>query len=102
MLVIFIVLFWSKQHTRTMWVQMWSPSLVPTPSDYGNHIDVIGNVFPPLPVGDGAGGTAFTPPVGLEEWLAEPAVRQADRGASDVSDPPVFVGFGSMVIKVGP
>ena len=32
---------------RVPFAKMWSPSLVPRPDDYGYHIDVVGNVFPP-------------------------------------------------------
>jgi hypothetical protein len=67
--------------------KMWSASLIPTPNDYGNHIDIIGNVFAPL-----ADTMSYKPPPGLLEWLL--------KKKKGLPDPPIFVGFGSMVIKV--
>ena len=40
---------------RVPFAKMWSESLVPTPRDYGKHIDVIGNIFPPIPPETGPG-----------------------------------------------
>jgi hypothetical protein len=60
---------------------------VSKPEDYGSHVDVIGNVFPPLMDNEKDLGN-FRPPEGLLDWLAESTTL------------PIFVGFGSMVIKV--
>ena len=73
---------------------MWSPSLVPPPADYGEHVDVVGNVFPPLPAQGAAAEGGYQPPAALAAWLG---ARRPGSGA--VPDPVVFVGFGSMVIR---
>lgn len=66
---------------------LWSPALVPKPADWGDHVEVVGTLWPPP--SDPAGGDdsqfdarPFAPVLG---WLAAGA-------------PPIFVGFGSMVI----
>lgn len=80
---------------------LWSPSFVPKPSDWGEHVEVVGNFPPPpsapQPAGppgaaappEGAEGAAFDPArhAGLRAWLGR------SRGAV------VFVGFGSMVVE---
>lgn len=76
---------------RVPFAKMWSAALVPRPPDWGEHIDVIGNVFPPLPPPDSSVG-GYVAPRELLEWLAETS-------EDGTSDPPVFIGFGSMVIK---
>jgi hypothetical protein len=76
---------------RVPFAKMWSPSFVPRPPDWGEHIDIIGNIFPPLPPPDGSVG-GYVAPSELLEWLAE----TTEDGAPD---PPVFIGFGSMIIK---
>ncbi|CAM9118290.1 unnamed protein product [Chrysoparadoxa australica] len=60
---------------------MWSPSLCPKPTDWGENISVAGNFFaePESQLKD------YKPPADLEKWL-------------NSGDPPIFVGFGSMVI----
>ncbi|KAJ5737241.1 uncharacterized protein N7483_002366 [Penicillium malachiteum] len=55
----------------------WSPSLIPKPFDWSSNIDVCGFFFRSLP--------NYTPPPDLESFL---------RGGS----PPVYIGFGSIVI----
>lgn len=87
---------------------MWSPSFVPKPKDWPSHVDVVGTFFDALPKAiaappmvttapTGAAGGAskitspfldvdYTPPADLMRFLA-------------AGDTPVFVGFGSMVIK---
>lgn len=72
-----------------VWGQMWSPSFIPTPKDYGDHIDVIGNVFPPID----EKALSWVPPPDLLHWLFQ---KKAD-GSNDA---PIFIGFGSMIIKV--
>lgn len=57
---------------------LWSPSLVPKPSDWGDEIDISGFVFLDL-------ASSFTPPDALTEFL-------------DKGEPPVYIGFGSIVV----
>jgi hypothetical protein len=73
---------------RVPFAKMWSEALVPRPPDWAEHIDVIGNVFPPLPPLCGG----YVAPRELLEWLAQTM-------EDGTLDPPVFIGFGSMVIK---
>ncbi|KAJ5098378.1 hypothetical protein N7532_005379 [Penicillium argentinense] len=56
----------------------WSPSLMPKPSDWSSNIDVCGFFFRSLP--------EYTPPSDLDTFLR--------RGS-----PPVYIGFGSIVIE---
>eukprot|EP00471_Norrisiella_sphaerica_P005175 CAMPEP_0184489806 /NCGR_PEP_ID=MMETSP0113_2-20130426/16406_1 /TAXON_ID=91329 /ORGANISM="Norrisiella sphaerica, Strain BC52" /LENGTH=901 /DNA_ID=CAMNT_0026873429 /DNA_START=319 /DNA_END=3024 /DNA_ORIENTATION=- len=60
---------------------IWSPSLIPKPVDWGEHIDVVG--FSELP------GSGFTkpPPKDINDWIHK-----------DLSKPPIFIGFGSCVL----
>ncbi|KAG5175617.1 hypothetical protein JKP88DRAFT_269227 [Tribonema minus] len=62
-------------------VKMWSPNLVPKPKDWGPHIDVTGAFFTP----PSKKAAAWEPPQDLVDFLA-------------AGEPPIFVGFGSMVI----
>ncbi|KAL4934238.1 uncharacterized protein BDV17DRAFT_248733 [Aspergillus undulatus] len=55
----------------------WSPSMMPKPQDWGPHIDVCGFFFRSLP--------EYTPPPDLDAFLR-------------AGDPPVYIGFGSIVI----
>lgn len=57
---------------------MWSPGLVPKPRDYGSNIDIVGFVFLEL-------GSSFDPPEDLQKFL-------------DAGEPPVYIGFGSIVV----
>lgn len=57
---------------------LWSSSLVPTPEDWGNEISVSGFVFLDL-------ASAFIPPQRLQDFL-------------DAGEPPIYIGFGSIVI----
>lgn len=59
---------------------MWSPALIPKPSDWGSTIDVVGFSFLP-----GSGSGNWKPPADLLAFLA-------------AGPPPIFVGFGSCVI----
>lgn len=63
---------------KVPYTYMWSPSLIPKPKDWGPEIDVTGFVFLDL-------ASSYTPPDDLKAFL--------DRG-----DPPVYIGFGSIVV----
>jgi UDP:flavonoid glycosyltransferase YjiC (YdhE family) len=54
----------------------WSPSLVPKPNDWGEHIDVCGFFFLDL-------ATNYQPPEDLVKFL-------------QAGDPPIYIGFGSI------
>ncbi|KAG9091707.1 hypothetical protein FRC06_000445 [Ceratobasidium sp. 370] len=60
------------------WTYCLSPALVPKPSDWMSHIDVVGFYFLDLAKG-------YTPPKGLQEFL-------------DAGEPPIYIGFGSIVL----
>eukprot|EP00899_Mesostigma_viride_P020931 jgi/Mesvir1/2883/Mv13959-RA.2 len=64
---------------RVPFAYCWSPTLVPRPSDWGSHIDVLGFFFLDL-------ASSYTPPQDLKDFLA-------------AGPPPVYVGFGSLVVK---
>ncbi|CAN8096391.1 unnamed protein product [Discula destructiva] len=57
---------------------LWSPSLVPKPTDWSDDIDICGFVFLDL-------ASSFTPPDPLAEFL-------------DAGEMPVYIGFGSIVV----
>ena len=57
---------------------MWSPSLVPKPSDWGPEIDISGFVFLEM-------AKTFKPPQDLEDFL-------------NAGEPPIYIGFGSIVV----
>ncbi|PWW75741.1 Glycosyltransferase Family 1 protein, partial [Tuber magnatum] len=57
---------------------MWSPSLIPKPYDWGDHIDITGFVFLDL-------ASSFSPPQELANFL-------------DAGPPPLYIGFGSIVV----
>lgn len=57
---------------------LWSPGLVPKPADWGPEIDVAGFVFLDL-------ASSFKPPEALSKFL-------------DAGEPPVYIGFGSIVV----
>ena len=57
---------------------LWSPSLIPKPADWGSEINVAGFVFLDL-------ASSFKPPDELAKFL-------------DAGDPPVYIGFGSIVV----
>ncbi|GAB7351714.1 hypothetical protein MBLNU459_g2302t2 [Dothideomycetes sp. NU459] len=56
----------------------WSPSLIPKPKDWGNHISISGFYFLSL-------ATDYTPDPDLKAFL-------------DAGPPPVYIGFGSIVL----
>lgn len=60
---------------------MWSPSLIPKPKDWGAHIDVVGFNFL-----QGSGMSSWDPSPELKSFLDHP-------------QKPVFIGFGSCVVK---
>jgi hypothetical protein len=57
---------------------LWSPGLVPKPEDWGPEIDIAGFVFLDL-------ASTFEPPDNLVKFL-------------EAGDPPVYIGFGSIVV----
>lgn len=57
---------------------MWSPGLIPKPSDWGPEIDIAGFVFLDL-------ASSFKPPDALSQFL-------------EAGEPPVYIGFGSIVV----
>lgn len=63
---------------RIPWTYCMSPALVPKPSDWTNHIDVVGFYFLDL-------ASEYQPPENIKKFLAE-------------GEPPVYIGFGSIVI----
>ncbi|KAJ3086422.1 hypothetical protein HK102_013167, partial [Quaeritorhiza haematococci] len=58
----------------------WSPNLIPKPSDWGSHIDIVGFFFIDL-----AKQSNYSPPEDLKAFLA-------------AGPPPVYIGFGSIVV----
>jgi UDP:flavonoid glycosyltransferase YjiC (YdhE family) len=56
----------------------WSPALIPKPKDWGSHISISGFYFLNL-------ATNYTPAPGLQTFL-------------DAGPPPVYIGFGSIVL----
>ncbi|KAL8662643.1 MAG: hypothetical protein Q9168_008223, partial [Polycauliona sp. 1 TL-2023] len=63
---------------KVPYTYMWSPGLIPKPSDWGPEIDVAGFVFLDL-------ASSFKPPAALTDFL-------------DAGEPPVYIGFGSIVV----
>ncbi|KAI9806727.1 MAG: hypothetical protein M1825_006184 [Sarcosagium campestre] len=57
---------------------LWSPGLVPKPSDWGPEIDIAGFVFLDL-------ASTYKPPESLSKFLSE-------------GPPPIYIGFGSIVV----
>lgn len=56
----------------------WSPALIPRPGDWAPHISISGFFFLSL-------ASNYTPPPDLQEFL-------------DAGPPPVYIGFGSIVV----
>lgn len=56
----------------------WSPSLIPKPEDWGEHISIAGFYFLPH-------SSTYQPPADLQRFL-------------DAGPPPVYIGFGSIVV----
>ncbi|KIW66975.1 hypothetical protein PV04_06255 [Phialophora macrospora] len=63
---------------RVPWTYCWSPALIPKPADWGEYIDISGFFFLNL-------STNYTPPQDLVDFLA-------------AGPPPVYIGFGSIVV----
>ncbi|KAM7205099.1 sterol 3-beta-glucosyltransferase [Rhypophila sp. PSN 637] len=58
---------------------LWSPGLVPKPEDWGSEVDIAGFTFLDL-------ASTFKPPDDLARFM------------EDSDDPPVYIGFGSIVV----
>ncbi|MEW5302093.1 MAG: hypothetical protein WDW36_004903 [Sanguina aurantia] len=67
-------------HSKVPITYIWSPHLVPRPSDWGPHCEVVGFVNVELQK-----LMAYTPPRELSDFLA-------------AGPPPVYIGFGSLVV----
>ncbi|MCJ1391251.1 hypothetical protein MMC18_004114 [Xylographa bjoerkii] len=63
---------------KVPYTYLWSPALVPKPSDWGPEIDITGFVFLDL-------ASSFKPPETLTKFL-------------EGGEPPVYIGFGSIVV----
>ncbi|KAI4170317.1 MAG: hypothetical protein LQ343_005070 [Gyalolechia ehrenbergii] len=63
---------------KVPYTYMWSPGLIPKPSDWGPEIDIAGFVFLDL-------ASSFKPPDALTKFL-------------EAGEPPVYIGFGSIVV----
>ncbi|KEQ68506.1 UDP-Glycosyltransferase/glycogen phosphorylase, partial [Aureobasidium namibiae CBS 147.97] len=63
---------------RVPYTYCWSPALIPKPKDWGNQISIAGFYFLSL-------ASNFTPPPDLKAFL-------------DAGPPPVYIGFGSIVL----
>ncbi|KAF9009573.1 hypothetical protein BDQ17DRAFT_1071182 [Cyathus striatus] len=63
---------------KVPWTYCMSPSLVPKPDDWKNHIDVVGFYFLDL-------ASRYQPPEDLAKFL-------------EAGDAPVYIGFGSVVV----
>ncbi|KAF5022977.1 hypothetical protein F66182_4975 [Fusarium sp. NRRL 66182] len=63
---------------KISWTYCWSPALIPKPNDWGRHIDIAGFYFLNL-------ASSFTPDPELEAFLRD-------------GPPPVYIGFGSIVV----
>ncbi|KAI3615744.1 glycosyltransferase family 1 protein [Moniliophthora roreri] len=64
---------------KVPWTYCMSPALIPKPNDWKNHIDVVGFYFLDL-------ATSYTPADDLQAFL-------------DAGEPPIYVGFGSVVVE---
>jgi hypothetical protein len=64
---------------RIPWTYCWSPELLPKPLDWRGHIDISGFYFLD-------GDNSYNPPAELTEFL-------------QAGEAPVYIGFGSVVIK---
>mmetsp|Transcript_15767 Transcript_15767/g.24524 ORF Transcript_15767/g.24524 Transcript_15767/m.24524 type:complete len:798 (-) Transcript_15767:111-2504(-) len=70
-------------NSRIPFSAMWSPSFVPKPEDWPDHCRVVGTFFAPQGAQKELDTTPFADVI---DWLA-------------AGTPPVFMGFGSMVIE---
>lgn len=63
---------------KVPYTYLWSPGLIPKPSDWGPEIDIAGFVFLDL-------ASSYKPPKELKKFLSS-------------GKPPVYIGFGSIVV----
>lgn len=63
---------------RIPWTYCWSPGLLPKPSDWRSHIEISGFYFLDS-------DNSYVPPKELQDFL-------------NAGEPPVYMGFGSVVI----
>ncbi|PTD12338.1 Sterol 3-beta-glucosyltransferase UGT80B1 [Fusarium culmorum] len=63
---------------KISWTYCWSPALIPKPNDWGRHIDISGFYFLNL-------ASSYTPDPELAAFLRD-------------GPPPVYIGFGSIVV----
>ncbi|KAI6756638.1 hypothetical protein HG530_011236 [Fusarium avenaceum] len=63
---------------KISWTYCWSPALIPKPNDWGRHIDIAGFYFLNL-------ASSYTPDPELAAFLRD-------------GPPPVYIGFGSIVV----
>ena len=63
---------------KVPYTYIWSPGLIPKPSDWGPEIDIAGFVFLDL-------ASSFQPPESLSKFLED-------------GEPPIYIGFGSIVV----
>ncbi|KAF4336370.1 sterol 3-beta-glucosyltransferase [Fusarium beomiforme] len=63
---------------KISWTYCWSPALIPKPNDWGRHIDIAGFFFLNL-------ASSYNPDSDLEAFLRN-------------GPPPVYIGFGSIVV----
>ncbi|KAK5992898.1 Sterol 3-beta-glucosyltransferase UGT80B1 [Cladobotryum mycophilum] len=76
-----LALIWAPgllQRLKISYTYCWSPALIPKPNDWGPHIDVAGFYFLNL-------ASSYTPDPALASFLA-------------AGPPPVYIGFGSIVV----
>ncbi|KAG8896572.1 hypothetical protein FRB99_008829 [Tulasnella sp. 403] len=64
------------------WTYCFSPSLIPKPKDWMNHIDIVGFYFLEA-------GKTYTPGADLLDFLNQ-------------GDPPIYIGFGSVMVEDAP
>ncbi|KAI5458067.1 hypothetical protein BGZ63DRAFT_474529 [Mariannaea sp. PMI_226] len=64
---------------KVSWTYCWSPALIPKPNDWSRHIDIAGFYFLNL-------ASSYTPDPQLEAFLHS-------------GPPPVYIGFGSIVVE---
>ena len=67
-----------ESRMRIPYTYIWSPALIPKPIDWGSHINIAGFQFLDL-------ATNYTPDPALAKFL-------------DEGPPPVYIGFGSIVV----
>ncbi|KAH7321377.1 family 1 glycosyltransferase [Stachybotrys elegans] len=76
-----LALLWAPglvNRLKISYTYCWSPALIPKPKDWGNNIDISGFFFLDL-------ASSYTPPPDLAAFL-------------DAGEPPVYIGFGSIVV----